>query len=89
MNMMATELPVPAKAKPRFAVFREFLQKSRKQVEIRALQVAEKVVRARSLRLLAVESLGACAVFHGIYLYSPRVAYIALGVGVILAAERQ
>lgn len=61
----------------------------RKHTEIKALQAAEQYLRQRSTRLLLVQCAGAYLAFRGMELYSHRVAYLVLGVGIILAAERQ
>lgn len=86
MSEMSVEAVIPPTRRERA---RKLVAKIRKQVEIRSLQVAEKVVRARTLRLMALEAVGALVVFHGIDLYSSRVAFILLGAGVIFAVERQ
>ena len=66
-----------------------FVSKTRKQVEIKALQAAEKYLRARSLRLLMCQGVGAYAAFYGVEMYSHRVAWILLGAGILFAVERQ
>ena len=89
MNMMATETPETANSAPRFAVTRKFLAKVRKQAEIRGLQLLEHTIRHRDLRLMAVHAAGAWAGFHGVSMYSHRVALILLSAGVLLAVEMQ
>jgi hypothetical protein len=76
-------------SQPRFVATRKFLAKARKQVEIRALQGLEHTVRHRDLRLLAVQCAGAWVAFHGVSMYSPRVAWLLLGTGILLAVEMQ
>lgn len=61
----------------------------RKHAEVHALQVAEQYLRQRSFRLIVIQCAGAYLAFRGMELYSHRVAYLILGVGIILAAERQ
>jgi hypothetical protein len=89
MNMMATETPESAPRKPKLAPARKFLKKVVKSADIARLRGMEQWLRRKDFRMLVIQGLGLYLLFHGIALYSPRVADIVLGVGVILAAERQ
>lgn len=97
MSAMSNEPAVGPISEPVAPVVKVTLRERAKRLYARAstktqilgLKAAEKVVRARSIRLLALEVVGALAAFHGIEGYSHRVAYLVLGAGIILAAERQ
>ena len=87
MSEMAVEAPIPAETRRQF--LKRQLHRAWTQTEIVSLKVAEKYLRARALRLLAIDAVGALAAFHGIEGYSHRVAFLLLGAGIIFAVERQ